>query len=458
MNLSFVNLFFVNKNMFPDTNQVSHEEHHKQVSWVYFAIMVLGLWLITSPIIFGYSWTQMFWNDIISGIILIILSYNALNAYNLWAQWLIILLGLWLFVAPIVFWANEAAAFLNDNLIATLVVAFGIIIPNQPGIKLFEQEGKNTPPGWSYNPSSWIERTPIITMAWFGYFAAQYLAAFQLGFIDKAWDPFFEDGTKNVLTSEVSKAFPVSDAALGAFAYILDVLMGYAGGTNRWRTMPWAVIIFGILILPLGVISITLVILQPLAVGYWCSLCLFTALISTIMIPFTIDEMLATIQLMRHESKRGKALWTIFWFGGSMEGGYNEKTPEPALLLKKTGKVIMMDFFTKPWNLFISAAVGLAIMTAPAYIEYTKKIANNNYVIGALIITFSVIATSEVARPVRFLNMFLGLWMIASPWILGSAQTEAILASVTTGAVLIPLSIPKGKVKDRRGDYDNHIF
>jgi len=59
------------------------------------------------------------------------------------------------------------------------------------------------------------------------------MGAFQLGYISTVWDPFFGEGTRRVLTSQVSHSFPVSDATLGAFSYILDVLFGYAGGTHR---------------------------------------------------------------------------------------------------------------------------------------------------------------------------------------------------------------------------------
>lgn len=35
--------------------------------------------------------------------------------------------------------------------------------------------------------------------------------------------------------------------------------------------MPWMVAFFGILVVPLGIVSITLIILQALAVGAWCT-------------------------------------------------------------------------------------------------------------------------------------------------------------------------------------------
>ncbi|MDW7773307.1 MAG: hypothetical protein SCH71_10495 [Desulfobulbaceae bacterium] len=33
--------------------------------------------------------------------------------------------------------------------------------------------------------------------------------------------------------------------------------------------------------------------LQPVVVGHWCTLCLVTAFIMLIMIPFTVDELVA---------------------------------------------------------------------------------------------------------------------------------------------------------------------
>ena len=255
--------------MFPEEKQAEHEKHHRKISWVYYCTFVLGLWLLASPPTFDYEVEAMVWSDLICGALLLLLSYFALKPYNLWAQWGIVFLGVWLFVAPMVFYAEVGAALQTDFLIGTLAVAFAIIIARQPGIKLWSQPGPDVPPGWSYNPSSWPQRVPVIFLAWLGFFIARYMGAFQLEMIHTVWDPFFGEGTRKVLTSKVSESFPVSDATLGAFSYILDVLFGYAGGIHRWRTMPWVVIIFGILIIPLGVVSITLIILQPLSVGHW---------------------------------------------------------------------------------------------------------------------------------------------------------------------------------------------
>lgn len=57
------------------------------------------------------------------------------------------------------------------------------------------------------------------------------------------------------------------------------------GSPTHWRTMPWMVTFFGILVIPLGLVHILLVISQPVIVGEWCTLCLLAAAIMLPMIP-----------------------------------------------------------------------------------------------------------------------------------------------------------------------------
>ena len=208
-----------------------------------------------------------------------------------------------------------AAAYGTDTLVGTLVIAFALLVPGTPGTR--DLPGPDAPPGWSYNPSAWPQRAGIIALAFVQFFVARYLAAYQLGHIADAWDPFFGDGTRRVLDSEVSKAFPVSDAGLGAVTYLVEALTGFLGGTRRWRTMPWAVLLFGVLIVPVGVVSIVLVVLQPLAVGAWCSLCLVTAVLTVFMISPAVDEVVATGQFLLRARREGRPLWRTFWRGGT---------------------------------------------------------------------------------------------------------------------------------------------
>jgi uncharacterized membrane protein len=173
----------------------------------------------------------------------------------------------------------------------------------------------DVPAGWGYNPSTWSQRLPIIGLALIGAAIAGYLAAFQLGLVSDVWEPFFGDGSRTILTSNVSRILPIPDAALGAAGYLADALTGGIGGRDRWRRVPWLVIIFGLAVGPLGVVSITLVILQPLLFDAFCTLCLTSALISVLMIGPAMDEVLASIQHLRRVQRDGGSLWHAFWTG-----------------------------------------------------------------------------------------------------------------------------------------------
>ncbi len=174
-------------------------------------------------------------------------------------------------------------------------------------------DDNSIPPGWQYNPASWGQRLPIVALAVLGGLIATYLALYQYRVFNTVWEPFFGDGSKVVLNSKTSRVLPISDAALGALGYLADAVAGVIGGTRRWRTSPWIVVLFGLAVGPLGSISILLVILQPVLYASWCTLCLTTALISVLMIGPAMDEVLASLQyLKRVRSERG-SVWRAFW-------------------------------------------------------------------------------------------------------------------------------------------------
>src|SRR5918999_210142 len=171
----------------------------------------------------------------------------------------------------------------------------------------------NSPPGWAYNPSDWSQRLPIIALALAGFGIATYLALYQWGVLARVWEPFFGEGSRVILNSSISHLLPVPDAALGAFGYLLDAVTGIIGGRQRWRTMPWMVIIFGLAVGPLGAVSLLLVIFQPVLFDAWCTLCLASAVISILMIGPALDEFLASLQYLKAESSRGRSAWHAFW-------------------------------------------------------------------------------------------------------------------------------------------------
>lgn len=181
------------------------------------------------------------------------------------------------------------------------------------------QTNKGIPPAWDYNPSTWPQRIPLVVVAFIGFCIAMYLGLYQLRVIDHAWDPFFGNGTVNVLDSKLSQKFPVPDALLGAFGYLLDLVTGVIGGVERWKTKPWIVIIFGMAVGPLGLVSILLVISQPVLVHAWCTLCLCSALISVVMISPAMDEFLASLQYLQRVKQKKLSVWKAFWGNKEIE-------------------------------------------------------------------------------------------------------------------------------------------
>lgn len=183
-----------------------------------------------------------------------------------------------------------------------------------------EHKLESRPPRpWNYNPSSWSQRLVIALIALAAAFIALYLGLYQWKVIDWIWDPLFGEGTANVLTSDVSHQITgwirLPDAILGVFAYVSDAVFALAGSERRWQDRPWLVILFGIDVIPLGIVSILLVVLQGIAVKYWCFLCLITASISLTLILLAYDEVVSCCIYLYEIKKRGswKTVWWAFW-------------------------------------------------------------------------------------------------------------------------------------------------
>ncbi|MGB3683960.1 MAG: vitamin K epoxide reductase family protein [Rubrobacteraceae bacterium] len=418
----------------------------------FFAAVILGVWLISSPASFDYQDAGLAISDVVSGTLIITFATITLTRGSSWAPWANTLVGIWLLFAPLVFEAPTAAAFINDWLSGILVISFVLLMPGMPGMRMLP--GPDVPPGWSYNPSTWSQRAPIIVLAILNFLLSRYMTTFQLGYIDSIWDPFFSPGTRAVLTSDVSRAFPVSDAGLGALSYIIEGLMGFMGDRARWRTMPWMVWIFGILVVPLGVVSVALIILQPVAVGNWCTVCLIIALFMLIMVALTLDEVVATTLFLVRAKREGQSAWRVFWLGGTLEESTDATSrtrPDvvsPAATVWGTGL---------PWNLLVGTALGVWLMASPAVLGITGGAANSTSIVGALVATVALIALSEVGRSARFVNVLFGAWFVVMPFILDGSTTASTVSSVAVGVALVALSLPRGKIRETYGEFDRYV-
>lgn len=251
------------------------------------------------------------------------------------------------------------------------------------------------------------------------------------------------NGTEEIITSEVSRAWPIPDAGLGAVSYLLEILMAVMGTRDRWRTMPWMVTFFGILVIPLGVISIYFIVIQPIVIGTWSTPALIAALAMLVMIPFAVDEVVAMGQYMYWAHCRGKPLLPIFFRGGAVDGGSVDRADTMATA-GSTWRDLIRGV-TLPWTLAASAGIGAVLMLTRLLLGSSGAMANSDHVVGALVITVAIIATAEVARALRFLNVVLGAWLVLAPWVLDGASRTAAFAGVALGLALIALSLPRGR-------------
>lgn len=467
--------------------ETAMERHRRVTLWAPLTNAALGLWLITSPLMLGLfdpvsapvppalgheiaepalRNARLAASEMVSGLLVTVLALVGMYRRWRWVQWIVAAIGVWIMLAPLVFWTTSAAAYGIDTLIGMLIVAFAVMIPPTPGMSRRALAADDDRPlGWSYSPSSFTQRIPIVALAFVGLFVSRYLAAYQMGHIDGLWDPFFgpgdapvRNGSEAVVTSWVSKGFPIADAGLGAFAYALDILAGAIGDRRRWRTMPWMVLLFGLLVIPLGVVSVSFIIIQPPLIGALCTLCIIQAAVTVVLIPYSIDEVLATIQYLWRANKAGEPFWRTFWMGGPALSENQMPGPD----LNRPAMSVMRDFITGgvnfPWTLVASTAFGVLLMATPLVFGSEPPLYFSDHVAGCLVIMIAVTAMAEVVRPVRFLNVPLGAWIAASPFLLEGGTAAGTISGVIIGLALVLLSLPRGtRSKEHYGGWDRAI-
>ncbi len=396
---------------------------------------VLGFWLLAAPATFGCKLSLMCFSDYISGILLCVLGLLAYKTALRSLYVVGVFIGIWLQMAPLLFWAKEPSFYVSDTLIGFLVITLSNFLL---GFFKEEKEEESNPPGWSFNPSAWSPRIVTIFLAMVCWFLSRYLASYQLGYIHEVYDPFFQGGTEKVITSSVSKLFPVPDAGLGAFVYFLEFLLGWMGGFLRWRKMPWLTIFFGAMVVPAGMVSILLIASQPVFVGAWCGICLVIAFCMLIMILLTAPEVVATVELLVFVKKNNKNFWKVFWSGINK----SELPEKPACYKSGFFASLGLSF---PWNLLLSACIGIWLMSSSALLGIARPGADSLYIVGPLLFAFSVISLSKCIRFIRFLNLPLAVVLFSAPLWMDGFSVFGTINNVFIGIVIFLLCFKKEK-------------
>ena len=445
---------------------------HRDNRWAHLVNMGLATWLITQPLLINVQEPLLRWSEVALGTALLVCAALALSWRAPWARWLCAGIGALVMAVPFLFSTGNAAAYLSDTLVGTLIFGFAVCTKPEPGSSAIAAlTGPEIPPGWSYNPSNWSQRLPIIVLALIGLYVSRYLAAYQLEHIPGVWDPFFagsptdpQNGTEEVITSAVSRAFPVSDAAVGGYTYLLEILTGIVGSRMRWRTMPWLVVLFGLMIAPLGITSIFFIIIQPVVIGTWSVIALIGAVAVLLQIPYSLDELLATLQFLRRRAQAGQSWLRVLFVGDTDEQlppaessrRLDTKNDEFDQAPSRVFKSMLTGGVSLPWNLALAALIGLSLLFTRVTLGVDGNLANAHHVIGSLVLTVVSVAAAEVARPARWLNALLGAALIVTPFV-WAASTAAMGVSVVLGAALMVLSIRRGQIRERYGNWSRLI-
>ena len=166
--------------------------------------------------------------------------------------------------------------------------------------------GEKRPPWFDENPTRWSRRLPIIVLACAGLCVSVYLTLYQVDVLQGVWDPFGR-------STAVLEYLGIPDAALGALAYGAEIILSLIGGSQKWRTMPWTVLAFGVVIVSGAGVSVLLILMQAFLVGAWCTLCLASAAISLAIFILGFKEPLAGIRYLVRVRGSGGSAWRALW-------------------------------------------------------------------------------------------------------------------------------------------------
>jgi hypothetical protein len=97
-------------------------------------------------------------------------------------------------------------------------------------------------------------------------------------------------------------------------------------------------------------------------------------------------------------------------------------------------------------------------MAAPAVLAVSGSAADSNYLAGALVLAWSVIAFGEVARPARLVNIPIGLWIVLAPWLLSGATEMSRWIDLFVGVLVAALAVPRGAIKEQFGGWNRYLI
>jgi hypothetical protein len=158
--------------------------------------------------------------------------------------------------------------------------------------------------------------------------------------------------------------------------------------------------------------------------------------------------------------KAGQNLLRVLLVGGTDEMPDQPNAPPRDDEFDRSPGMVLKDMIgggvSLPWNLALCALIGLSLLFTRITIGAEAGMANADHLIGSMVLTVVSIASAEVARPLRFVNVLLGAALFVTPFVY-EAELMATLTSFASGAALIAFSMRRGAIRERYGNWSRFL-
>ncbi|MBS0653038.1 MAG: hypothetical protein JSR39_05855 [Verrucomicrobia bacterium] len=154
--------------------------------------------------------------------------------------------------------------------------------------------------------------------------------------------------------------------------------------------------------------------------------------------------------------KQKKKFWLFFWLGGDVLG-YDGKDPDRTRWSIRQRWAASYQGISLPWLIILQALVGVWLMARPNVLPFNIQSANCDHWMGAIIVTVAAVATAEVTRTARFVNVIAGVIVFILTLIFSSGSTAILISGIASAVLLIIVSIPKGVIVERYASWNRFI-
>jgi hypothetical protein len=106
----------------------------KRELWQDWVNLVLGIWLFIAPFVgIGAAHDAAIWNSYVCGILVAVFSWAALVRPQRWEEWLNLVVGIWLIIAPFALqFTDRPGAMWNQIIVGVIIGADALLAMRSP--------------------------------------------------------------------------------------------------------------------------------------------------------------------------------------------------------------------------------------------------------------------------------------------------------------------------------------